>query len=209
MSNTSQPSPSPSLSSGGSSSQGLATSSAQAVVADTWGLGATSFPEIGELGDNNWLAWKTRITTVLKRDHAYEIATGAMPQPQDPTAAATWTEKDLFAQALIVTSIKDEQILHVVGCTSSAEMWEALSAIHELRSQQSIFSAKRALYTAQAEEGSDIAAHLNRMMVLRERLTLSGHRIDEDEFKALLLTSLPRSWDSFTTPLLINLGYYS
>ena len=211
MSNASQPSPL--LPTGGSSSQGLtkpASSAHRALVANTIVLRAsTSFPEVGGLGDDNWLAWKTRITTVLKRDDAYEIATGAVPQPQDPVAAATWAEKDLFARLRIVTSIKDEQIVHILGCNSSAEMWDALRTIHEPRGEQSIIPTKRALYSAQAEEGSDIAAHLNNMTVLRERLTLSGHWIDEDEFKALLLTSLPPSWDAFTTPLLIDLGYYS
>jgi len=211
MSNTGQalpqppgPPPSTSAAPSGSSSTGAATpaSSNQTVVTNNMSNLSSSAPKIEKLKDGNWLAWKTRIATVLKRKEAYEIATGVTPQPLDPDAVSNWKLKDLVAQELITTAIKDEQVVHISECTSSAQMWEALRTIHEPRGQQSILSTKRALYSAQAKEDSDIAAHLNDMKVLRERLGLSGHRIDDMEFKSILVSSLPHSWEAFTTSYL-------
>jgi hypothetical protein len=81
--------------------------------------------------------------------------------PSDPSASAIWEEKDIIAQELITTAIRDEQVIHVSTCNTAAEMWDALRIIHEPQGQQSIISTKRALYSAQAKEGTDIAAHLN------------------------------------------------
>lgn len=83
-------------------------------------------------------------------------------------------------------------------------MWEALCTIHELCGQQSIISTKCALYSAQAEEDTDIPTHLNEMKLLCDRLDLSGHQINDTEFKTILVTLLPHSWELFTT---LYLGY--
>ena len=98
--------------------------------------------------------------------------------------------------------IKDEQVVHISEYTSSAQMWEALHTIHEPHGQQSILSTKCALYSTQAKEDSDIATHLNNMKVLCKHLGLSGHQIDDMEFKSILVSSLPHSWEVFTTSYL-------
>ena len=152
--------------------------------------------------EGNWLVWKTRIRTVLKRKDAFEIATGVTPQPQDPDDTAVWTQKDSLTQEIITLAIEDKQVLSVSECNTAAEMWESLCAIHEPCGQQSILSTKCALYSAQAKEGSDIASHLGYMKILRERLAMSGHRIDHMEFKSILVASLPHSWESFTSSFL-------
>jgi len=81
-------------------------------------------------------------------------------------------------------------------------MWEALHIIHTPQGQQSILSTKCALYSAQAEEGTNIAEHINDMKILRDQLSLLGHQIDDTKFKSILVASLPHSWEGFTTSYL-------
>ena len=197
--------PPPAVTPAGSVSQSSSVSvpSTQTVMANSNALStSTSSPKIEKLRDGNWLAWKTRIATVLETKEALEVATGITPQPQDPAALAIWKTKDLVARTLITTAIKDEQIIHISDCSTSAEMWNALRVTHEPRGQQSILSLQRALYSTQAEEGADIPAHLNEMKALRDRLALSGYRTDDNDFKSILVASLPRSWESYTTSYL-------
>ena len=125
-----------------------------------------------------------------------------MPKPSEPSAAAIREDKNAITQELITTAIRDEQVIHVLMCSTATEMWDALRIIHEPQGQQSIISTKCALYSAQAKEGTNIAAHLNEMKQKREHLTLSGHLIDRDEFKAILVASLPHSWEAWTTSYL-------
>ena len=115
-----------------------------------------------------------------------------------------WKSKDLVARTLITTAIKDEQIIHVSDCSTAAEMWNALHVTHEPRGQQSILSLQRSLYGTQAKEGVSIAAHLNEMKATRDRLSLLGYRIDDNDFKSIIVASLPPSWESFTS---LYLGY--
>ena len=139
----------------------------------------SSSPKIKKLSNGNWLAWKTRMAAVLKRKKAYEVALGITPKPSEPSTVAIWEDKDAIAQELITTVIRDEQVIHVSTCTTAAEMWDALRIIHEPQGQQSIISTKRALYSAQAKEGTDIAAHLNEMRQKRVlRLTRVEANID-------------------------------
>jgi hypothetical protein len=129
---------------------------------------------------------------------------GITPQPSDPSASAIWEEKDTITQELITTAIRDEQVIHVSMCNTATEMWDTLRIIHEPQGQQSIISTKCALYSTQAKKGTDIMAHLNEMKQKHEHLTLSGHLIERDEFKAILVASLPCSWEAWTT---LYLGY--
>jgi transposase InsO family protein len=191
--------PPPPDTSGGTASQ----SSSAPVVANNNSLSvSTSSPKIEKLRDGNWLAWKTRIATILETKEALEVATGITPQPQDPAASAIWKSKDLIARTLITTAVKDEQIIHISNCSTAAEMWNALRVTHEPRGQQSILSLRRALYSTQADEGADIPAHLNEIKSLRDRLSLSGHKTDDNDFKSILVASLPRSWESFSSSYL-------
>ena len=163
------------------------------------GISTSSAPKIKKLNDSNWLAWNTHITTILRRKEVYKIAISAVPQPQDSHAAATWRKQDLDAQELITTTIQDKQVINISECTTLADMWESLCTIHEPRGQQSILSTKCVLYSTQAKEDSDIATHLGYMKILHEYL---GHCVDHNQFKAILVTLLPESWESFTTSYL-------
>ena len=84
-------------------------------------------------------------------------------------------------------------------------MWEALHIIHEPHGNQSIISTKHALYDTVASDGMDVVAHLNELCLIWERLTLAGELISENEFKVLVASSLPKSWDFFTQGYL---GYH-
>ena len=78
----------------------------------------TSIPKIDKLHDGNWLVWKTHIATVLKWKEAYDMVTRIIPRPADPVVAANWWMKDLIAQELIMTTIKDEQVIHIAKCNT-------------------------------------------------------------------------------------------
>ena len=135
--------PPPTVTPGGSVSQlsSVSVPSTQTVMANSNALStSTSSPKIEKLRDGNWLAWKTCIATVLETKEALEVAMGITPQPQDPAALAIWKSKDLVARTLITTVIKDEQIIHISDCSTSAEMWNALRVTHGPRGQQSILS---------------------------------------------------------------------
>ena len=112
-----------------------------------------STPKIEQLCNNNWLTWETHMSIVLHRYGALEVMLGTSAKPNDPDNAAIWNSRDLVAQELITVNIKDEQVIHVNDHVTSAEMWANLWTVHEPHGQQSLISAKKLLYSTQAQEG--------------------------------------------------------
>jgi hypothetical protein len=98
--------------------------------------------------------------------------------------------------------LKDEQVVHVSRAKTVKEAWENLKTIHETRSQSSALIAKRTFYSLQADEGCDIKVHVTEMTNKRNQLDIMGCEIPDAEFKALLVMSLPKSWESWTASYL-------
>lgn len=47
------------------------------------------------------------------------------------------------------------------------------------------------------EEGADVIAHIVGLCQIQNKIYLMGEKISNDEFLAVLVTSLPESWDTF------------
>jgi hypothetical protein len=85
-------------------------------------------------------------------------------------------------------------------------MWEQLSMVKESKGQLGVLATRRALYRATAEEGFEMVGHVSRLRQLQEELHLMGSLVSDEDFVMILLTSLPESWDNFTTSFLGSSG---
>jgi gag-polypeptide of LTR copia-type len=118
--------------------------------------------------------------------------------PEDPIAARKWLGKDSVTQALITNNIDNHQINHVVKATTSAEMWENLSSIHETVGSTGITASKCRLFNTCVEDDTNIIDHINNLHEQQNALTNMGERMSDQEFKSIMIMSLPESWDAFT-----------
>jgi hypothetical protein len=53
-----------------------------------------------------------------------------------------------------------------------------------------------------AKEGEDIAAHINKMRQIQISLHHMGSLVSDIDFSNVLVSSLPQSWDAFTSSFL-------
>jgi hypothetical protein len=81
-------------------------------------------------------------------------------------------------------------------------MWTQLCTVKEARGQLGIMSYRRKLYRTIADEGSDIAAHITELRSIQEQLNTMSSLVSDQEFLIALITSLPESWDQFTSSYL-------
>lgn len=116
-----------------------------------------------KLNDSNWLVWKTWMCAVFNEKDTLDIIMGKMPKPSNPIAVADWIIKNCKSVTLITSSMKDNQMDHIMGLETATLMWDALCAIHEPGSQQSILSTKWSVYLTYAKEGENIAMHFTMM----------------------------------------------
>ena len=161
------------------------------------------------LKDDNWRTWKIRILHLLSINDLdkYPLSLVKKPSRQcEPDEYDRWRMLDQAAADIIIDNISSGQFGLVPGlfCTTgrrltSAQIWEGLSQQYEppLSLCTSIIELRR-LYTARAEERSDIAKYLLDMETLRFRLLTADHHLRDDYyFNNLLITSLPESWHSY------------
>ena len=94
-------------------------------------LGAISSQKVEPLRDDNWLAWKIRITNLLHLYDVYDYVTGKRSKPSSPAEFEAWKKQDTVARTLIYNNVDSEQVVHVTECETSAELWSAfkLSAV--------------------------------------------------------------------------------
>ncbi|GBE90191.1 hypothetical protein SCP_1900400 [Sparassis crispa] len=122
--------------------------------------------------------------------------------PEEMAATKKWIEGDQKAQTVIELLLSDLQMIHITDATTAVEMWNQLKLVKEASGQLGIMAYRRKFYHTVATEGSDIAAHITELHRTQEQLHTMGSKVSDDEFRTILITSLPESWDQFTSAYL-------
>ncbi|KAJ2913904.1 hypothetical protein MD484_g6523, partial [Candolleomyces efflorescens] len=81
-------------------------------------------------------------------------------------------------------------------------MWKQLCQVKESKGRLGILAARRGLYRMKAEEGCDMVEHISSMRRLQEELHMMESLVSDEDFVILLITSLPESWDNYTSSFL-------
>ncbi len=164
------------------------------------------------LKGNNWLPWKRRMLAVLRDlDLEQYIEVGSIPKapldPANPTKDETeakekWQKGDAKTRTRIELSISDPEMIHISGAKTASEMWKQLTQVKESKGKLGILAIRRSLYRTTAEEGVSIIEHVAKLRKLQEELHLMGSIVGDEDFAMILLSSLPESWDVYTSAYL-------
>lgn len=152
---------------------------------------------VEKLNDGNYAVWKFKMRLLLTKEKLLKVVTDPKPELAD----ASWNSNDEKAQALIGLALEDTQLIHVMTKLTAKEMWDALKDYHERASLSSIIHVVRQLITIRMPENGNMAEHLKEMAALRLRLTALGEEVKDNWFMALMLSSLPRSYDGLIVAL--------
>jgi hypothetical protein len=164
------------------------------------------------LKGNNWMPWKRRMLAVL-RDldlEEYISESSKKPPAADPSkpsedetkAIRKWEKDDAKARTRIELAIGDSEMVHIIGANTASEMWKQLTLVKESRGKMGILACRRALYRMIADEGFDLIEHISKMRKMQEELHLMGSKVSDEDFAMILVSSLPESWDLFTSAYL-------
>lgn len=118
----------------------------------------------------------------MKANDAWDIVTGASIMPEalgtDTTASenvkniAAW--KKLDAQKVIVTTIGEQPMLHIIHCKTAKTMWDRLVSVYEQKTETSIHMLQQKWLSAVKNPSDDMAAHIARLENVAHRLKLMG-----------------------------------
>jgi hypothetical protein len=164
------------------------------------------------LKGNNWIPWKMWMLAVLwdLLLETYIDRDSKPPTPADPQkitdvekeAAKKWHEGDAKARTCIEITIGDSEMVHIIGVMTASKMWKQLTLVKESHGKLGILATQHTLYRMIADEGFDLVEHISKLQKMQEELHLMGSMVSDEDFTMILVSSLPESWDLYTSAYL-------
>lgn len=147
---------------------------------------------IEKLHNSNYDNWSFKLEMLLIKDDLFHFITEGPPSPQDDK----WLKGDAKVRATINLCIDDAQIIHVKNLQTSKQIWQTLKCVHQRSTLSSKLFLLRKLYSQKLSEGGDMNSHINNILTLRNKLSAIGEDIAKSHIVALLLCSIPHSYDA-------------
>lgn len=161
---------------------------------------------VTKLNNTNFSNWKFRMELLLTKEKSWYVITGDPPvlaaDNSNAVVVENWKKSDGDARASIGLSIDDDQIIHIRAAKTAKEAWNNLKNYHEKSTLSNKVHLMRTICSLKANEGANVAEHVNQMNELFVKLRDIGEEALSDKWSvAMLLSSLPRSYDGLITAL--------
>ncbi len=94
-------------------------------------------------------------------------------------------------------------MVYVTRLNTAQEIWKSLQVIHKMKDYQIAISIQHALFRKCASDSDDIVEHLTQLKKQWKRLNVledTDFHITDIQFKMIIVSSLPNSWNNFTEP---------
>ena len=170
-----------------------------------------------KLNDKNFETWSLKIKAVLINSDLWEFVNSDCPAPIEETAKnaagedvitvknekeiSTWMSKDQKAFSNLILSVDDSQLQLIKKCTTSKSAWNELKSYHQKSTLSNKVSLLKQACKMQLREGDDMGNHIFKMEEIFDKLANLGKNLEEDLRVAIILSSLPESYNTLITAL--------
>lgn len=152
---------------------------------------------VAKLGNGNYPSWKFRMEMLLVREELFYV----ICDPRDDPVTEAWTKDDRKARATLGLCVEESQFGLIKGKATAKEMWESLQEYHEKHSVSSRVLLLKKLCSKNLQENGDMEAHLQDIEVMFDRLQGADLKLDKELKVALLLRTLPDSYNGLVVAL--------
>jgi len=157
---------------------------------------------IDKLTETNFHEWRQRIKMVLAlRDLDDMLDEDGKPTDADARECAVWKRRDTKASAIIGLTVGSEQLEHVSGCKTMAEMWSTLQGVFQRKSLMNKMKARREFYTVELTVGEGMLGYINRVRNLGENLKAMGSEVTEMEVAMSVLNGVTSKYENLLVAL--------
>ena len=115
---------------------------------------------------------------------------------------ATYIQEEAIVFQQIASTIPDSLYLKIKGKLTVKEAWDALKADFEKRSRMITIELRKRLHEIRCAETGNIRTHFDNIRTMREELASLGTALSEPDFSAVILGSLPKSYDQFISAVI-------
>lgn len=150
-------------------------------------------------GANNWNIWKFQTTVLLRGQGWLDVVEGRTLKPEDPTERTAWENKDAKAQTLLVTRMTENVMLHIISCSTSAEIWRKLQSVYEQKTETNIHIIQQRFFQYKFESGTEMSTFLSKIQELQNQLKQLGEGVSDKFVITKVLMSLPDEYKHFVS----------
>lgn len=157
-------------------------------------------------GQEQWNLWKFQVKIILNAsdllkyvngEALYPVVGSSIKSENLAAAESTWTRGDSRAQKIIVTTMANQPLLHIINCTTAREMWLKLETIYEAKSKESIHMLQQRFYMFAMDPVDDVATHISKLLALVQQLADVGETISDSMIITKVLMTLPEHYSLF------------
>lgn len=112
-----------------------------------------------------------------------------------------WIKKDLVLLSLLIATLTDDAMDHVISCKTSHEAWTVLQERYASVSRVRINQLKTEFHTTQ-NGGETVDKLLLRLKGIREQLVFAGKKMTDNDYIIVVLTGLPVEFEKIKTVIL-------
>jgi transposase InsO family protein len=173
-----------------------------------------------DVSGSNWVLYKERFFWALDARGILEHVNGVADQPPDPVAKKSrdekklsdeekvldkeyqrelkeWRQSEAVAKQQIASSIPDSLFMKIRAKGTAYEIWKDLENHFQNRSRMVSVDLRRRIQDLRCAEKGDVVGHFATLRTMREDLAAMGQPLNENDFYAIILGSLPTSYDPY------------
>lgn len=151
-----------------------------------------------KLNNKNYQTWQFKTRMVLIREGLWKYVEPGTPPT---TLTDAWTEGDQKALATIALAVESQQDPIIIKCETAKAAWLALKNYHHKATLTSKVTLLKAICNKNFRDGENMEQHLFEMEELFSKLDNADEKLSESLKVAMILRSLPDSFNALTTAL--------
>ena len=153
-------------------------------------------------GKSNFSLWQARVKDVLIQQGLIDaLICNERPSTMEEK---NWTWIQMQTVSMIRLYLADDVVIHVLNESSPTVLWEKLEELYMAKSLTNALFLWKQFYQLRMTEGQSVQEHLSNFQRILTNLLSVGEKVEEKTRALVLLSSLPRSFESLVTAILVG-----
>lgn len=153
--------------------------------------------QIHRFNGQNYQLWRRQMEIYMTENKLRKYILGV--EKRTEANGIQWDEKDAEAQAFIMRGIELEQLKYLTECTTAAEMWSKLKAVHAEKSEQSAQVLLEKFMCIKMSDDEAVVDFIANVTSIAQRLKDLELEQKPQMITAKILSSLPVKFDHVRT----------
>ncbi|TFY76439.1 hypothetical protein EWM64_g7569, partial [Hericium alpestre] len=113
-----------------------------------------------------------------------------------------WEQKQYIIKQQIFSMITDSLLLRIQVLDHAHEVWNTVCREFEAKTMMVQIDLRRRLQDTRCDDGTDIRTHFDGLLRMKEELSGIGTTLQDMDFSAIIMSSLPKSFDPVLSSML-------